>query len=83
MERVPEKLPIKLDIDPAGAILTYEFFLRALIKKQAVKVMAGQTVNFEEDIRLFIKKVWNNGYDSGLAHMDKMHHKIDKELSNG
>jgi hypothetical protein len=82
IERIHEPLPL-VEADPEKQMELFQKSLHSLIKKQAVNVVSGQTIDFSEDVRHFVKMIWDNGYSKGLAHMDKMHQKIDKELNNG
>ena len=63
IERIREPLPL-VEADPEKQMELFQKSLHSLIKKQAVKVVSGQTIDFSEDIRHFVKtmvtvKAWH------------------------
>ena len=81
-EKVKDDLPLRPS-DPRTNVDAWKNFLHGLLKKQIVNVVSGTPCDFDDELTRFIDNVWHDGYDVGLAHMDKMHHKIDKQLTNG
>ena len=61
----------------------YQKMIHSLLKRQIVSAVAGSKNSFEEELTKVLTDFWQDAYSQGLAHMDKMHHKIDKEINNG
>lgn len=80
-EHLRDRLPMK----KAGIVTNIELYhkmIQGILKKQIVSAVAGSKNNLEDDLRKALTSLWQDAYSQGLAHMDKMHHKIDKESGN-
>ena len=81
-ERLRDGLPLVPE-GPVTNVEKYRKLIHSLLKKQIVSAVSGAENNLDEELRKILSDMWQGAYSQGLAHMDKMHSKINKELENG
>lgn len=83
-ERPKDSLPlITAEVKGARNVEMWKDQLLSILKKQIVQAVTGAPNNLNDQLTGFISGLWHDGYDTGLAHMDRMHSKVDQELKNG
>ena len=71
-----DPLPVRIIQEDTPAVLFVRQSTKLCIaatKKVAINSINGITTDLDKSIEAILLQVWNNGYNSGLEHMDKMH----------
>lgn len=71
-ERIPFELSLKEVPDGIG-MDGLKRLLSSILKRQIVRVVNGDSHDFDADIEKFIQMIWDQAYNKGLSDMDKMH----------
>lgn len=76
----PIALPISVKPDPPQVVLIRKFaaLCTSAAKKAAISSLHGSMVSVDDTIEAILTTLWNNGYNTGLAHMDRMHRQVNK-----
>lgn len=72
-------LPTKIINEPAHMKLIRMTGQKCIaeVKKKVIAALDGEEIKDLDDLTNILLALWQNGYNLGLKHMDKMHKKID------